>query len=235
MNEVINKNILLVEDDDILAELICDCLSEEGYFIMHATNGENAINICNKHNFNLIICDLMLPDCHGFNLINKLNFSHRCPFIFLTALDDDQTHIQGLEKGAADFIAKPVDPFVLLARIKANLRHYNVKNDSLTVGEFTFHARNKTLLKAEHTIEITNQEFDILWLFIQNSDKPLTREFIFKHIVGRDYDGLDRAADLKISRLRKRLVELNCAKLNVETIRNQGYILTIDNKKVIYA
>lgn len=133
-----SPHILLIEDDESLAELIQECLADEGFIVSHAATGEDAIAFSQKENFNLIVCDLMLPDIHGFELVKLIEYNHTCPLLFLTAMSDDQTHIQGLELGAADFIAKPVDPNVLIARVKANLRQFNARPDFIEIHEYAF-------------------------------------------------------------------------------------------------
>lgn len=221
-------NLLLIEDDECLAELIQECLECEGFTVHHAITGSKALQKCRDNKYDLIICDLMLPDTNGFELVKKLDSNSLSPFIFLTAICDDNTHIRGLESGAADFIAKPVDPSVLIARVKSSLRQYSVKTDIITVNSYTFYARNKSLKRGQAEVAITNQEFDILWEFINKPESPLSREYLFEQIIGRPYDGIDRAADLIISRLRKKLSSLGCVEINISTIRGKGYMLTID-------
>lgn len=225
------KRILLVEDDIPLSELIADYLREKGLIVVIAMNGAQAIQYSHEQEFDLIVCDLMLPDTHGFKLVERICGDQHCPLIFLTAVSDDDTHIYGLELGAVDFIAKPVRPPVLLARINAQLRKQPVVEDAAIVelGDYKLDYRAKGLYQAGRSIALTNQEFDILWLFIKYSDSPISREFMFQQIVGRPYDGSDRAADLKISRLRRKLAQSGCNDLHIRTIRGRGYILSLDN------
>lgn len=222
------KRLLLIEDDVALAELIANFLSLNGFNVAIALTAEQARKNVVKQAYDIIVCDIMLPDGNGLHLIKELFQSQRCPVIFLTALGDDESHIQGLDSGAADYIAKPVSPSVLLARIKASMRKIKPKNkdDILQFGVFTFDSRIKALHKSGEKIALTNQEFDILWLFLNSLGKPIAREYLFERIVGREYDGSDRAADLKISRLRKKLQQLGLSELSIESIRNQGYIFT---------
>lgn len=222
-----DARLLLIEDDESLAELIIESLEHEGFSVSHCVTGVEAKSLTLKQEFDLILCDLMLPDIHGFDLVKQLEFSHTCPLIFLTAMSDDETHVAGLELGASDFICKPVEPAILKARVKANLRQFNHKPSQVQLHEYTFIEHNRALLKNSLPVDITNLEFDILWAFIQQPSKPLSREYLFERIVGREYDGLDRAIDLKISRLRKKLNTLDCANIHIETIRRQGYVLTI--------
>ena len=216
--------ILLVEDDQALARLIADYLTANNFIVTTSHTAAQAKAEVEQQRFDLIVCDVMLPDGNGFHLIKSLFKAQQGPVVFLTALGDDDSHIEGLEVGAVDYIAKPISPPVLLARIKATLRKVQTSQGEHIVqfGSFIFDSRTKTLLNQKEKIDLTNQEFDILWLFINNLNKPLARDFLFETIVGRAYDGTDRAADLKISRLRKKLQLLNLKELSIESIRNQG-------------
>ncbi|WP_448569212.1 response regulator transcription factor [Thalassotalea ganghwensis] len=219
-------NILLIEDDEALAELIADYLRDNYFEVTTAHTAKQAKVQADQQHFDLIVCDVMLPDGNGFHLIKTLFQTQQGPVIFLTALGDDASHIEGLEVGAVDYIAKPISPPVLLARINAALRKVqsNQGEHIVQFGPFIFDSRTKTLLNQKQRVDLTNQEFDILWLFINHLNKPLARDFLFENIVGRAYDGSDRAADLKISRLRKKLQLLELNQLSIESIRNQGYV-----------
>ncbi|MEW6990828.1 response regulator transcription factor [Colwelliaceae bacterium 6441] len=218
--------LLLIEDDFALAELVAQFLSLNGFSVSLALTADKARKLTSEQAFDIIICDVMLPDGNGFSLIKELISTLQCPILFLTALGDDDSQIEGFNAGAVDYIAKPVNPPVLLARIKANLKKIQRtdKSEILQLGLFTFDHRTKTLIKNQEKVAITNQEFDILWLFANNINKPLARDYLFENIVGRVYDGSDRAADLKISRLRKKLQQLQLPELAIDSIRNQGYV-----------
>lgn len=229
MHQTHSLQLLLVEDDQPLAELIADFLSEDSIQVQIANTASQALMLCHSHSFDIIVCDLMLPDMHGFELAPKLRLEQNCPLLFLTALGDDESHIQGLNMGATDFITKPVRPAVLLARIKSSLRKQlsSTQEAQVSLGNYVLDYRSKVLKRDGVQIPITNQEFDILWLFVCYPSGPISREFMFRKIIGRPYDGSDRAADLRVSRLRKKLEESGCRDIAISTIRGQGYILTI--------
>ena len=223
------KQLLLVEDDVALAELVCDFLTSQGFAVQHAADAKQAIHFCQQLHFDLIICDLMLPDLHGFKLAQRIHADQHCPLIFLTALGDDDTHIKGLELGAVDFITKPVKPALLLARINTNLSKQPVFEPSSSVqfGPYLFQDRGKVLSRNEVVVPLTNQEYDVLRTLVRYSDGPVSRDFMFQQLVGRPYDGSDRAADLQISRLRRKLETCGCTDLTVRTLRGKGYILVL--------
>ena len=144
-------------------------------------------------------------------------------------MGDDDTHIKGLELGAVDFITKPDKPALLLARINTNLSKQPVFEPSSSVqfGPYLFQDRGKVLSRNEVVVPLTNQEYDVLRTLVRYSDGPVSRDFMFQQLVGRPYDGSDRAADLQISRLRRKLETCGCTDLTVRTLRGKGYILVL--------
>ncbi|WP_026375801.1 response regulator transcription factor [Aestuariibacter salexigens] len=235
MTALPHTRILLIEDDVALASLIDEFLQEQGAQVTTVHNGAEAIRTGQRHQYDLIICDVMLPDLHGFQLAQRLRLHQSCPLIFLTALGDDDTHLQGLELGAADFITKPVKPAILLARIKNNLNKHAVKASvtSLAFGPYQLNERSKTVTRHSEPVNLTNQEFDLLHFFVRYCDGPVSREFLFLQIVGRPYDGSDRAADLQVSRLRRKLISCGCDDLAIKTIRGKGYVLLLDSDNAL--
>ena len=221
-----NYQILLIEDDLPLAELTKEFLVDYDFIVTIAETGEQAVKFINQHDYDLIICDVNLPDIQGFDLIESLNLPYLLPVIFLTALSDIDSQITGLEAGACDYIVKPVEPELLLARVKAHLRHSSpvASGDVVQVGELHLDNVNKKAKFQDSPINLTNQEFDVLWFFTSVGDNVVSREQIFTQLIGREYDGSDRAADLRVSRFRKKMQQLGCEKLTVDSIRNQGYV-----------
>lgn len=220
-------HLLLIEDDAELSQLISDFLLEAGYHLTVAANAKEAVYQGQSRRFDLIICDVMLPDQHGFDLAKQLLQHQQCPLIFLTALGDDETHIRGLQQGAVDFLTKPVKPAILLARIKVNLLKQAPAREvsRLQWFRYVFDDRAKTMTSQGRDVALTNQEYDILRIFINHAGTPISRDFLFQQLVGRPYDGCDRAADLKISRLRKKLHDCGCDDITIKTLRSQGYVL----------
>ncbi|MGL4749135.1 MAG: response regulator transcription factor [Shewanella sp.] len=218
--------ILLVEDDIPLAELVCTYLTQEGYRTIHIDNAENALARRDTDNFDLIICDVMLPGLDGFSIYPQLAASYPCPIIFLTALDNHTDQIRGLNLGACDYLLKPVVPPLLLARIKATLRkqHNPLSRSQLKIYDLSLNPNLQQVCLGDEVLSFTTKEFSLLWIFALHAGKVLSREFLFEQLVGREYDGLDRAIDLKISRLRKRLDELYVPGLAITTIHGKGYL-----------
>lgn len=220
------SQILLIEDDQPLAELVCTYLTQEGYKLIHLDNAEDALIRRDTDEFDLIICDVMLPGQDGFSIYPQLAASYPCPIIFLTALDNHADQIRGLNLGACDYLLKPVVPPLLLARIKANLRKQQSSSSrsKLKLHDLFLDPNLQQVNLGDEALSFTTKEFSLLWIFALHAGKVLSREFLFEQLVGREYDGLDRAIDLKISRLRKRLDELNVPGLAITTIHGKGYL-----------
>ncbi|AWB56354.1 response regulator transcription factor [Colwellia sp. Arc7-D] len=225
--------LLLIEDDLPLASLICQYLRAKKCDVVHISTGAEVSLLVNHHDFDIVICDVMLPDINGFELLKIIQQKMHCPVIFLTALDDDKDQIHGLEIGAADYVVKPIEPAVLLARINVHIRehHKSTSLKKIRFDDFVIDAVAKKISVAGEVLPFTIQEVDVLHLLANHHNDIVAREVLFKHIVGRDYDGLDRAIDLIMSRLRKKLIDLTLPQLTIRSIRGKGYMLNIDTSK----
>lgn len=221
--------ILLIEDDIALSDLITDFLGDFEFEVYPALSGASAIKSTLESSFDLVLCDVGLPDVNGFELLPRLQLHRHTPALFLTAVSDQKSQIRGLNAGACDYIVKPVDPELLLARVRANIRQYKhePKNTTFQLHDLKLQREKKLAIFGDMKLSLTNQEFDALWLFATNAERVLTRDFFFKSLIGRPYDGKDRAADLRISRLRKKLIDLDLPGLKIQSVRNQGYVLRV--------
>lgn len=218
------KTLLLIEDDVPLAQLTVSYLQRQGYQLCHATTVAQAVQLPKSFRPSLIICDVMLPDQSGFAASGLLVSRFQCPLLFLTALDSTDDQITGLTLGACDYIVKPVQPALLLAKIEANLRKTSVPPVlQLKIGSLLLDKALQQLTIAGEQISLTTMEFALLWIFAQQPAQVLSREYLFEQIVGRPYDGMDRAIDAKVSRLRKRLQELAIPGLELVTVHGRGY------------
>ncbi|MBQ4832150.1 response regulator transcription factor [Pseudoalteromonas sp. MMG010] len=228
------NHIYLIEDDVKLAKLIQMFLLKHGYTL----DVFNSVTAYQDHQAtfipSLIICDVMLPDGNGFELFKQLQNEHTCPIIFLTALDSNQSQIKGLNLGACDYLVKPIMPNLLLAKVNAILRQSTINNQHISeYKQLTLDHQNKTISFAKLDLNLNENEYEIVAFLVKNAPHPVSREVLFQHVIGREYDGLDRAIDLKVSRLRKKLTalfnasyELNC-RLDIKSVRGKGYCLDI--------
>lgn len=227
------KKILLVEDDRQLSNLISDFLESEGFHVKQEFRGDTVAKRVELFTPDLIILDVMLPGKDGFAVCKDLRPNFTGPVLMLTAKGTDFDQVLGLEIGADDYVIKPVEPRVLLARVNALLRRGDLPGESNEVSEMTFgdlHIRKgsrQVNLKGEN-VDLTSQEFDLLWLLASNAGDIQNRDYIYKAVVGREYDGLDRSVDVRISRIRKKLFDCNETPFRIKTIWGQGYLFVPD-------
>lgn len=224
------SKILLVEDDLRLAALIEKFLQQNNFSVTVLNSGEHAAEYILANQPDLVILDIMLPKVDGFSICRLVRKAYDRPIIFLTAKDSDFDHILGLEIGADDYIIKPVVPHVLLAHINVVLRRANkpstVEPKILTIGQLVINKKARSVHLAEQEVILTSHEFELLWLLAINPGEAQSRDYIHKKMLGRDYDGLDRSVDVRISRLRKKLNDDLDNPYKIKTIWGKGYLFS---------
>ncbi|VAX00254.1 Transcriptional regulatory protein RstA [hydrothermal vent metagenome] len=233
-------NIILVEDDERLAGLIVEYLEQHELEVNVEYRGDTAVKKIIESNPDLVILDVMLPGMDGLQVCKFVRQEIDCPIIMLTAKTDDIDQVLGLEFGADDYITKPVQPRVLLARIRALLRrtstlNHSNKNQALANNELTFNEIriNKTsrqLYIHDKPIELTNTEFELLWLLANNAGEILSRDKILASLRGIGYNGLNRSTDITISRLRKKLGDTDQSSQKIKTVHRKGYMFVVENQ-----
>lgn len=228
-----NTRILLVEDDERLAELTAEYLSRNDFDVAIEPRGDQAETRIISEQPDLVILDVMLPGKDGFDVCRSVRQDYRGVILMLTARDEDFDQILGLELGADDYIAKPVQPRVLLARIKALLRRLPSSTESgpgegeaLVFGQFRISQSTRTASLADQPIDLTTAEFDLLWLLASHAGAVLSRDDLLQALRGIGFDGLDRSIDARISRLRKKLNDDPENPLRIKTVRGKGYLFS---------
>lgn len=223
-------HIVLVEDDVRLAQLIEQFLIQNNFKVTVFNSGENAPELIQSQNPDLVILDIMLPKMDGFTICRELRKSDEFPIIFLTAKDSDFDHVLGLEIGADDYIIKPVVPHVLLAHINVVLRRSQQNkssgNQDMVFGNLAIYKKSRQVIYQEKNIELTSHEFELLWLLAKNAGEPLSRDYIHTKMIGREYDGLDRSVDVRVSRLRKKLDDDPDNPTKIITVWGKGYLFS---------
>lgn len=235
MGSAVKHKLLLIEDDLPLAELIVDFLEAEEFIVIHAESIEDAFTKSQGQNIELVLCDVMLPGQDGFSAFPTLSKKVPAPIIFMTALAAPEDEIFGLELGAADYISKPVVPNLLLARIRARLSRQPSPQSNSQIWEqdgLILHKAHQQLCFADQNYPLTTQETELLWVFVHHLEQVLSREYLFEQIIGREYDGLDRAMDLKISRLRRKLENIGIPGLAIRTVHGRGYLLSFATDEI---
>jgi DNA-binding response OmpR family regulator len=229
---MMNNIILLVEDDRRLAQLVKDFLQGNDFIVYVEENGNRVMRQTQNVNPSLIILDLMLPGKDGLTLCQELRPGFKGPILMLTARNDDIDQVLGLEYGADDYVIKPVEPRVLLARIRALLRRY-YNNDAheqeaLVFDQLQIQPMARTVQLAGEEIHLSSHEFDLLLALAGQTGQVLSREFLFNQIYSREYDGLDRSIDVRISQLRKKLHDNPENPARIKTIWGRGYLFVAD-------
>ncbi len=223
-----NNEILLVEDDFELAILVRDYLTKNGFTVDMIHNGTEAVTVIQQTQPDLVILDIMLPDKNGNQVCREIRDFYHGAIIMLTALDDDMDQMLGLELGADDYIIKPVQPRLLLTRIRTILRRMNLGEPAnhtvINAGELHIDSGNRLVKVAELRIDLTTAEFELLLLLAQEIGQVVDRNSIVQQLRGFEYDGFDRSIDRRISRLRKKLTSDSGFEF-IKTIRGKGYQL----------
>jgi DNA-binding response OmpR family regulator len=232
VNAVPSYSVLLVEDDLRLAELVSRYLATQGFQVSIVSRGDQVVDRVHQENPDLLILDLGLPGEDGFAICRRLRPAYTNPILILTARDNDIDHVLGLELGADDYVIKPVEPRVLLARIGALLRRSKPPPPSggktLVFGRLLINVVSRVVKWDGRSITLSRNEFDLLVHLANHAGEIQSREVLYKSLYNRDYDGLDRMLDIRISRLRKKLGDDAENPERIKTIWGQGYLFVPD-------
>ncbi len=225
--------VLIVEDDVELASLTAEYLQNRGLLVDIEHRGDHAIAHIEREKPQVVVLDVMLPGLDGFEICRELRSQGSdVPIIMLTARDEDIDQVLGLEMGADDYLAKPVQPRVLLAHIKAILRRSTAQEKpahdttSLQFGQLRISRISRDVMIGATAVDLTTAEFDLLWLLATNAGRVLPRNEILKALRGLEYDGIDRSIDSRISRLRRKLGDDAVAAAHIKTVRPHGYLFS---------
>jgi two-component system response regulator RstA len=232
-------HVMLVEDDERLADLTIKYLEENGFEVTWINNGLVAVDKIIQIQPDVVILDLMLPGIDGLEVCKQVRSDYQGSIIMLTARSDEVDQVLGLEIGADDYIAKPVKPRLLLARVRAMVRRRDFiqqqdsngleADQAQAVEKLVFDAleidnqARMVRLQGEE-VEMTSAEYDLLWLLAYNAGTILTREYIFEHLRGISYDGQDRSIDVRISRIRPKVGDDPDNPKRIKTVRGKGYL-----------
>jgi DNA-binding response OmpR family regulator len=232
MSTPVNPSILLVEDDLRLSELVSHYLENYGFRVTSTARGDQVADQVQRETPDLVILDLGLPGQDGFSICKQLRPSYANPILILTARDNDIDHVLGLELGADDYVIKPVEPRVLLARINALLRRSRaqprLEHTSLRFGQLLINTVSRAASLNNQPVALSSAEFDLLAYLAEHAGEIQSRATLFLHLYGREYDGVDRLLDVRISHLRKKLGEDADRSERIKTIWGQGYLFVPD-------
>ncbi|SMC21866.1 DNA-binding response regulator, OmpR family, contains REC and winged-helix (wHTH) domain [Clostridium acidisoli DSM 12555] len=219
--------ILIVEDEKQMAMFIEMELKHEGYEVDIAYDGLTAIKKVEKHNFDIIILDIMLPGLNGMEVCREIRKSYKVPIIMLTAKSDIRDKVNGLDIGANDYITKPFAIEELLARIRVIQRNTTVSLDEIRFDDLIMNNKMHKVMRGDKQIDLTKKEYDLLETLLINKNIVLTREKLIEKVWGYDYEGDTNVVDVFIRYLRSKIDDNFQNKL-ISTVRGVGYVIKGD-------
>ncbi|NOH81687.1 response regulator [Vibrio sp. RE86] len=224
-------HILLIDDDTELTSLLKEVLSFEGFDVSEANNGEEGLELLTD-DIDLILLDVMMPKLNGMETLKRLRESWETPVLMLTAKGEEIDRVIGLELGADDYLPKPFSDRELLARIRAILRRTASNNtkpakhsDCIEYQDIQVYPGKQEAYCQGELMDLTSTEFALLSHFIQNPGETITKEALSLDVLGKRLAAFDRAIDMHVSNLRKKIPERDDGKSRIKTIRGRGYLL----------
>lgn len=228
-----NETIMVVDGETAIADLVEVYLKGEGYAVYKCSTAAQALDCVKHHRLDLVILDVMLPDQSGFALCRRIREDHLFPILILTARVEDMDKITGLALGADDYIAKPVNPLELVARVKTQLRRYIRYNKGVGAAmPQAYDIRGLQISKASHRcslfgeeLNLTPLEFSILWVLCSRQGKVVSSEELFEAAWGEKYLDSNNTVMSHIARLREKMHENSRQPKFIKTVRGVGYII----------
>ncbi|GAB3337159.1 MULTISPECIES: response regulator [Chromohalobacter] len=229
-----HDHVLIIEDDERLAHLTREYLEANEFQVDLEYDGARAVERILDEQPDMVILDLMLPGEDGLSICRRVRAHYAGPILMLTARTDDMDQVLGLEMGADDYVPKPVQPRVLLARMRALLRRADALDAAsgatrLNFGDLLIDSATREAWLNDERIDLTSAEFDLLWLLAGNAGRVLTREEIFSQLRGIKYDGQDRSIDVRVSRIRPKIGDDPNQPHRIKTVRSKGYLFVKDS------
>jgi DNA-binding response OmpR family regulator len=214
-------SVLLVEDEVNLASLVTAYLEQEGYRVVSVGSGAEALRVVERESVRLVVLDLALPDMDGLDVCRQIRTRSSVPIVMLTARDEENDRLAGLESGADDYIGKPFSPKELVARMHAVLRRSDPHADEelLVLGDIVLRRSAREVEVGDEPVELRPKEFDLLAYLMQNPGIVLSRGLLLERVWGFDYIGGTRTVDVHVAQLRRKLGRPEL----IRTIRGVGY------------
>ncbi|MDF2586463.1 MAG: phoP [Anaerocolumna sp.] len=228
------KTILAVDDEEHILELLAYNLERDGYRVIKAETGEEALDTLEKEKIDIVLLDWMLPGIDGIEVLRRIRAHknyRKLPVIFLTAKGDEISKVVGLEVGSDDYLVKPFGVHELLARIKAVLRRseggfedeLDDKEEKIVIDYLHINRDRRTVTVDGDLIELSYKEFELLYLLAKNRGIVFTRDNLLEKVWGYDYIGETRTVDVHISNLRKKIEKDESHPIYIKTVRGMGY------------
>lgn len=221
--------ILIVDDDANIRKLASFFLKREGFEILEAENGVNALSIMESSGIDLVILDIMMPHMDGWDLCRAIrNSSPDLPLMMVTAKGEAGQRVKGFLLGTDDYLTKPFDPIELVLRVKALLKRYRIAfSQTIQLGDIILNRRTFKVMLRDEELTLPLKEFELLFKLASHPGQIFTREQLIVQIWGIDYEGDDRTVDVHIKRLRERFAD-ETRHFRIETARGLGYRLEVN-------
>jgi DNA-binding response OmpR family regulator len=227
--------ILVVEDDDELAQLLGEYLGAQGFDVTREPTGDGGARAILSERPDLVVLDLMLPGKNGLDVCREVRSRYEGAILLLTASQSEADHVAGLELGADDFVTKPIEPRVLLARIRSQLRRRGAVRDVgdtrddgvVEIGPLKLDVASRDVHVAGAAVALTSMEFDVLAMLAHAAGTVVKRDDLYDRVMGMPYDGLDRGMDVHVSRIRRKLTAAGFDATRLKSVRGVGYLLAV--------
>lgn len=229
-----NPVILIADDDEHVLELLSLYLGREGFALLTARRGDEALQVAQTHEPDLIILDIMMPGMDGWEVCRELRKQSQIPIIMLSARDEDLDKILGLELGADDYVAKPFNPREVVARVKAVLRRTIVpqaETKPLVYPRLSIDLDQREVRVNGDLVALTPKEMELLWVLAANPGRVYSREQLLEQVWGYEYFGDTRTVDTHIKRLRKKLGSGSQRPWEIRTVWGAGYKFELQKEK----
>ncbi len=228
------KKVLVVDDEKSIVEILKLNLTNEGYTVFEAYDGDEALSMAKRVDPDLILLDVMLPKMDGFTVCRKIREKSTVPILMITAREEEVDKVLGLELGADDYITKPFSVRELLARVKANMRRVDIEprqdevdNDIVEVGCFTLDCNRYELYKNKKLIDLTVREFELIKFLSAQPNKIFSRKSLLEYVWDYEYYGDVRTVDVTVRRLREKIEDDPSQPKHIMTKRGVGYYFAI--------
>ena len=230
-NSTTSASVLLVDDDVELVTLLRDYLAIDGFSVTVVHEGESALRLFASQPPDIAVVDVMMPGFSGIEVLRRIRSRGSTPVLMLTARGDDESRILGLELGADDYVAKPCTPRELSARLRAILRRTLVRSttpDSVCIGDLALYSSQRRIAWAGQDVQLTNAEFNLLELLIQNAGQAVSKNVLSEQGLGRPFQRYDRSIDVHLSSIRHKLPCLPDGRPRIQAVLRKGYQLLTD-------
>ena len=230
-----SPHVLLVDDDAELVNLLMAYLAGDGFRVSIASEGEGAMRSIQINPPDIAVIDVMMPGYSGIEVLRRIRARSRLPVLMLTARGDQESRILGLELGADDYVAKPCAPRELSARLRAILRRIMaapaegkaVEAEAIRVGELALFPAQRRITWADEVVTLTNAEFNLLEVLIQNAGQVVSKSVLSEQGLGRPHERYDRSIDVHVSSIRRKLPPLADGRPRIQAVLRKGYQLLV--------